>query len=388
MANPRNHPTCGVCANKLVKNGTTSKGRTRWRCKHCGASTTQTRPDPTKKAHFTSFIAWLTSNQPRGDFATSTRTFTRHTHWCWTVTPTLTPTGEIHDQIMLDGTYFNGWCVLIAYTGTHVIDWQWCDYEKTASWTALINRIPAPTVAIVDGNGPLTTTIKRLWPQTRIQRCHFHIRQAAHRHLTRNPTLPANKELLGLFKTLPKVTTLTEAARWIAAFTSWEARWESFLKHRTYARSGTHRPAHVKAGQHWWYTHLRTRRAHSLLAGLIRDKQIFTWLELADDGYSIAKTTNPLEGGPNKAIKDFLRAHRGLTIDHARRGVDWLLYLRTQSPKDPWTFVTPQAWAPSRGDGKRVKPETGREETNLLYGTGFSAEDGNGIRKGWAGRSR
>lgn len=43
---------------------------------------------------------------------------------------------------MLDGTYFNGWCVLIAYTGEKVIHWQWCDREKTASWTALIARIP------------------------------------------------------------------------------------------------------------------------------------------------------------------------------------------------------------------------------------------------------
>jgi cephalosporin hydroxylase len=43
---------------------------------------------------------------------------------------------------------------------------------------------------------------------------------------------------------------------------------------------------------------------------------------LAEDGYTIAKTTNALEGGPNKAIKDFLRHHRGMSIDHARRGVD------------------------------------------------------------------
>ncbi|MCU4297616.1 hypothetical protein D3I60_11080 [Brevibacterium permense] len=57
---------------------------------------------------------------------------------------------------MLDGTYFNGWCVLITHTETHVIDWQWCDRENTASWTALLTRIPAPTVAIIDGTPPST----------------------------------------------------------------------------------------------------------------------------------------------------------------------------------------------------------------------------------------
>jgi hypothetical protein len=63
-------------------------------------------------------------------------------------------------------------------------------------------------------------------------------------------------------------------------------------------------------------------------------------------------------------------------------GVDWLLYLCTEVPEDPWSFVTEQAWTQSGSRPTVVKPETGREETNLLYGTGFSIEDGNGIQKG------
>ena len=387
MSNPRNHPHCGVCENRLVKNGKTSAGRTRWRCKLCGASTTRTRTDITRKAEFTSFIDWLTSTRSRGDFATSARTFNRHTQWCWNVAPTVSPTGEIHDQIMLDGTYFNGWCVLIAHTGEHVIDWQWCDREKNESWTALIERITAPVVAIVDGNGPLTTTVKRLWPTTRIQRCHFHIRQGGHRHLTRRPALLANKELLAIFTTLKSVTTLDEAAAWTGEFAAWEAKWETFIKHRTRPQAGLARPAHVRPGQTWWYTHQRTRKARRLLATLISGGHIFTWLELADEGMRIAKTTNALEGGPNKAIKDFLRMHRGLPIEHARRGVDWLLYLRTETARDPWEFVTPAAW--EKKPARRVaRNESGRAETTSLYGTSFSIEDGNGIRRGWGGRSR
>ena len=51
---------------------------------------------------------------------------------------------------MLDGTYFNGWCVLIAFNGQHVIDWQWCDTEKKIAWQALLERIPAPKIAIIE----------------------------------------------------------------------------------------------------------------------------------------------------------------------------------------------------------------------------------------------
>lgn len=43
----RKQPRCGVCGHKLVKNGQTSAGRTRWRCRACGRqalSTAQMSP--------------------------------------------------------------------------------------------------------------------------------------------------------------------------------------------------------------------------------------------------------------------------------------------------------------------------------------------------------
>lgn len=40
MARPGNQPRCEACADKLVKNGATSAGRTRWRCRRCAASKT------------------------------------------------------------------------------------------------------------------------------------------------------------------------------------------------------------------------------------------------------------------------------------------------------------------------------------------------------------
>ena len=328
------------------------------------------------------FQKWLESNQPRHDFSTSTRSFTRHTQWCWNVAPCVVPTGEIHHQIMLDGTYFNGWCVLIAHTGTHVIDWQWCDREKLASWTALLARIPSPDYAIIDGNGPLHRAIKNCWPHTRIQRCYFHIRNTAHRHLTRTPKLPANKELLALYKALSKVQNTDQAAAWTAGFLHWEATWNTFLKQRTYATKNTPRPTHVSPHQKWWYTHIHTRRAHKLLATLLTTNELFTWLN-THAKRPVANTTNPLEGGPNKAIKDFLRNHRGLITDHARRGIDWLLYKATHNPKNPWDFVTETHWNPP-------KPHTHTQPDEPIgpaeYDTGFTYEDGIKLRQGWAGK--
>ena len=44
----------------MKRNGTTSKGTTRWRCKRCGASSVKRRSDITNTAVFTAFIDHLT----------------------------------------------------------------------------------------------------------------------------------------------------------------------------------------------------------------------------------------------------------------------------------------------------------------------------------------
>jgi hypothetical protein len=300
------------------------------------------------------------------------------------VVPQAPVTGEIHPVLMLDGTYFNGWCVLVAYSGSHVIAWQWCDREKHASWSALLQQIPAPDVAVVDGHKGLESALREHWPETKVQRCLFHIRQNIRTHLTLRPKLEAGKELLALAKALTHVTDLDEAASWMGEFASWEARWESFLKHRTYAKKNTVRPTHIGAGQLWWYTHLGLRRARGTLAGAVKAGHMFTWLTNATAGQNIARTTSPLEGGINAGLKDLLRTHRGLTPDHAARAVDWYLYLRTEQPQDPWQLVQPRHWQPQRKNPSRVDKPIGP----ALYDTAFSAEDGNGMQQGWGGRRR
>lgn len=75
-----------------------------------------------------------------------------------------------------------------------------------------------------------------------------------------------------------------------------------------------------------------------LFRGLIRHQNLFAWLELATDATGpMPRTTSPLEGGPNKAIKELLQTRRGMPEKHARKAVDWLLNTLTETPTDPWT---------------------------------------------------
>src|SRR5699024_11600728 len=136
--------------------------------------------------------------------------------------------------------------------------------------------------------------------------------------------------------------TAEQAAAFQAEFASWASRWDSVLKQRTYANQrSVERPSHVNPGQKGWYTHLRLRRAHKLVAGLITANSLFTWLTQAQPDEALPKTTNPLEGGVNTAAKELLRKHRGMTPEHAMTAVGWLMYVKTEHPADPWTLVTP-----------------------------------------------
>jgi hypothetical protein len=85
-----------------------------------------------------------TSNQSSLTSFGAARSFRRRTAWGWNVAPRIPVTGEVHDQIQVDGIYVGSWCCLIGVAGEHVLGWQWCDTEKKAAWAALLGRFPAP----------------------------------------------------------------------------------------------------------------------------------------------------------------------------------------------------------------------------------------------------
>lgn len=384
----RNSPSCGVCGTTLVKNGTTSSGRTRWRCKTCGASATQQRPDITRKAQVNAFLNWLLAEKKPAALASSARTFRRETAWCWRIAvPPPTPAGEVFDVVILDGTYFQSWCLLIGTDGRRVIDWQWCDREKKIAWAQILTRWPAPKMVVIDGGAGLHAALAETWPETKIQRCHFHIFLVVRRHLTLKPRLEAGHELLSLTRALMKVSDLDQAAAWLGEYAKWENRWDTFLRERTHARAGIERPAGIPESRTWWYTHQRLRKARGLFRHLIRSQSLFTWLDpdlQPADGSRLPRTTSSLEGGPNKALKDLFRTHRGLPAEHARRAAEWKLNSLTAVPHDPWALVRPEHHTPPK---KRPRNTPEDEQIGPDLGTSFSWEDGNGIQHGWGGRS-
>ena len=313
------------------------------------------------------------------------RSFRAQHAWCWNVEPKIIITGEIYDEIQVDGTYLDdGWCLLTAINGAgEVVNRQWCNKESTASYKALLEPLPPPRVVVCDGGNGLASALKECWPETKVQRCLVHVQRNIRTYTTINPRTDAGKGMYRLGCALTKVRTPEDAINWLKAVEAWHTKYSALLAEKTYAGAGVIRPNDAKPDSEWWWTHNRLRKAYNLLSNLIKRKQLFTFLEPEFEGMGISSTTNRLEGGTNSQIKRFLRNHRGMTSKHQRRAADWFCYLHSPKPRPPKSLIKPKHY--QENPAAIAKPEV--EKVPGGWGTSLTAEEGLWIRKGWAGRS-
>ncbi|WP_426516397.1 IS1249 family transposase [Diaminobutyricibacter sp. McL0618] len=369
MLSPSNTTSCLVCAATLVKNGKTAAGTQRWRCPDCGASSVRRREDVTRRHQLVEFLTWLLGkdSQAEADHHASARTFRRSVAWCWDVQPRLGPVTTTHHQVLVDGVWVGSWCLLIAVTERlEVLAWQWCARESTAAWNALFERIPAPAVIVCDGGTGIVSALRQSWPETRMQRCLFHVQMNIRQHLTLNPRTDAGRRLLGLSRALSTVRTVEDAIQWQMNLDTWWRAHGHLTKERT-----------IRDGR-FWFTHDRLRKAWLLMRKLTRDDVLFTYLD-----YGNARTTSPLEGGINNGIRHVLRAHRGMSEAHMKRAAEWFLTLHEIPLQDAHQLITT---APEP-EPEPEEPDTDDTDTPALYDSGLTADEGLWTRSGWAGRS-
>jgi len=378
-----------ICQSPLKKNGTTSKGTQRWRCTTCNASTTLRRPDTATRNQLVGFTSWLLGKNDQGHHSTtSARTFRRHTAWCWTISPHLRPTGQVFTELQIDGIYIRpGWCALIAVGDGKVVGWQWCDTEKSAAWINLLSQFPQPDIVLTDGGSGIFKALTTLWPTVRIQRCLVHVQRTVRRYVTMRPKTPAGKSLRALSLQLTRITTREEAATWAGLLANWHTQYKDLINERTYAKDFTGpRPHSISSTRTWWYTHMRLRSAYHALNSPWTQGHLFAFLDPHLDAHTISSTTNLIEGGVNAAIRTTLRQHRGMTIDHRRRAVEWVCWDKADPHTRPSLTQLAREQPQPQEPGTPQKPKPINDDGPVEYDKNFSWEDGNGLQQGWAGR--
>ena len=393
-----------MCGHLLVKNGKTAAGTQRWLCLQCNASSINTRAHTSEIRRFKIFIDWILSGESADHLATrrgvTRRTLTRWFTLLWFITvPTATDPYRVYDQVFIDGTYFHNKCLLVACTDTHVIAWHWCLRESSYEYLKLLDKIAQPFIVTTDGSGGALKALRIKWPGVRIQRCLVHVQRNTFTDISRNPIHPAHKAIRKLGYMLVQIRNLEDAARFSAAVHHTHITFADWLKERTYrsAIPAGQVPKWVSPNQKWWYTHRNARRALKRLETLIHDGHLFTFLDPPEGvAQDLKATTNLLEGGINKQLKDLAGNHRGMFDEHQRITMDWWLYTHTKGTLPPLELAKQQdfgrqgqkaahtAWA--KEERNRRGHPNGRPDT---YDTHIDNEwnPSLGIRKGWAGRS-
>lgn len=330
-------------------------------------------------------MSWLVGKASQADMdgTVTGRSFRRRIAWCWDLAPVLPVTGEVFDEVQLDG--FNlrtGWTLLIASVHAKPIAFQWAGSENQAAWSALLTQLPPPVVVVSDGGSGLKAALDEHWPDTRIQRCLVHVQRNVRRYVTSRAKTPAGQALWGLALKLTRVKTLADMDTWILLLSQWEAEFLHLTTQRTYAASGAAAPSWVRPGQKWWFTHQRLRSGHQVLRRLVKAGHLFTFLDPALNGLQIASTTNQIEGGINSPLRDLLKRHRGLSELHQKRAMERWLYTHCPATGAPTALLTEPLDKPA----DQPEPEDPDEPTSAsLYDTALTAEEGLWARSGWIG---
>lgn len=316
-----NNKICPSCGKAMKRNGRTSAGSQRWRCRDCGASSTH--GNDVSGRDLAAFVRWLLSKDVQRDMPGGGRTFRRRTRRLWKIWAMPDVVDEVHRVVYVDGIYLQrNVCVLIACTEDHVLSWYLSRGETTRAWRSLLRTIAPPEVVVTDGGSGFASAVREEWPETRVQRCTFHAFCQVRRYTTTRPNLQAGVELYQLAKDLLGIETLHQAELWTERFGQWCDFWSEFLNERTRTDNGV------------VYTHERLLKARRSLVRLSNDGTLFTYLDpaLTLEG-PLPAMNNVIEGGVNAQLRDVLRNHRGLSVGHRVKAVYWWCYMHTECPK-------------------------------------------------------
>lgn len=242
-----------------------------------------------------------------------------------------------------------------------------------------MNQLPAPKVVVTDGGAGIVKALRLTWPQSRIQRCLFHIRANTITDLTRNPQSEAGKALLGLANQLMGVKTTEDAGKWLSLLQHWYRVYRDYINEKTYGLEPRSRK--------WWWTHKPVRKSYKRLERLARSGYLFTWLDPKFTGLDTQRTTNSLEGGINAAIRRLLNTHRGLSEPHMKQAIQWLINQKSTDPANPIKYLTNQHKHQHPEKLARTQPDpTAPPQYDSAIDYNPKYQDGSlHIRKGWAG---
>lgn len=305
----------------MRRHGRTKAGTERYFCPVCTRASIIHRTDTHLRDHF---VAWLTGVQNKTAIARrygmTRQALSYEFRRFFRANPDgMAPLGYKARMLIVDAKFIHGdeLCALIAVDEHDRIFWQFATDECYGTWYGFLVRFAAPDIVVADGHKGMAHFVKRHWPHTAFQRCHFHMVSLVIHYLSRNPKETAGKDILELMYRLKYVHTHEERDRWKLLHRIWEKQYERMLNEKN------------ALGE---YTHRKLRSVRGIIRRALLD--LFTYLDYP----GCPNTTNLVEGWVNTALAEGLRRHRGLRLSQKKTLVAIILsHLRREKPSPTFT---------------------------------------------------
>jgi transposase-like protein len=209
--------------------------------------------------------------------------------------------------VLYDGTYFHKDGCFISLmdsqsqqTISHIYA-QKEGFYSTYDWFRGLREAGLyPLYITMDGERQVMKVIREIWPETKIQRCLYHIQREGLRWLRTYPKTQAGRDLRSILKTLCRIDSRQTMELFIEAYGRWLERYRDFVKSLPWKEVACK----------------DLKRTMGLITHAMPD--MFHYL----GDPRIHKTTNLLEGFFSRLKADY-RRHRGLTEKHKISYLTW-----------------------------------------------------------------
>lgn len=176
-----------------------------------------------------------------------------------------------------------------------------------------------PLAITMDGEQSVIRAIREVWPQTKIQRCLYHIQREGMRWLRSFPKTQAGRELRAILSTLASIKSFKDRDIFQELFHSWINAHYAFIK----ALPSTN------------VSFRDLKKTVTLIKNALPD--MFHYLS----DPNIPSTTNALEGFYSRLKSDYQR-HRGLTPKHRTSYLNWYCHLKNNGLNTTFSPLYPQ----------------------------------------------
>jgi len=302
--------------------GKTRNQKRRWWCKKCQRSFVWEKKRSGRRIWFRDWLAGLTiehiSQQHRISISSVKRTISQ----LISNSPAIATKPNQCAHLLVDGTYFKRESCLILYFDNDLKYFQLYRYSKREikdeiiKDLRLLRRNGINIVSITaDGKNALKSSLKKIFPNAKFQRCLVHIQRYAETYITQKPKTLAGVELKEIISYLNRVDSQMARMTFVGKINDWKRRHNDFLKEKTFKEDGG-----------WWYTHRNLRRVIYHIEHALPD--MFYYLE----DLNIPKDTNGLEGRFTD-VKQKFRAHKGLRKSNRENYLAWFIHFKNLKKK-------------------------------------------------------